>query len=81
MSEALFIGGFMPEHIDARGLSCPQPVVLTSTTMKQIGKGIIEVLVDTATARENVERMATNQGWQVEVLAKEDEFLLVLTKS
>ena len=53
----------MPEHIDARGLSCPQPVVLTSTTMNQIGKGTIEVLVDTATARENVERMATNQGW------------------
>ncbi len=71
----------MNEQVDARGLSCPQPVVVTRNKMDQIGKGTIEVMVDTATARDNIERMATNQGWQVEVKEKEDEFLLILTKS
>ena len=71
----------MSEQVDARGLSCPQPVVVTRKKMDQIGKGTIEVMVDTATARDNIERMATNQGWQVEVKEKEDEFLLILTKS
>ena len=70
----------MSEQIDARGLSCPQPVVVTHNKMDQIGKGTIEVTVDTATARDNIERMAINQGWQVEVKEKEDEFLLMLTK-
>jgi TusA-related sulfurtransferase len=71
----------MSEHVDARGLSCPQPVVVTKNKMDEIGKGTIEVTVDTATSRDNISRMATNQGWQVEVKEKEDEFLLVLTKS
>ena len=71
----------MNEQVDARGLSCPQPVVVTRKKMDQIEKGTIEVMVDTATSRDNIERMATNQGWQVEVKEKEDEFLLVLTKS
>jgi len=71
----------MSEQVDARGLSCPQPVVVTRKKMDQIGKGTIEVMVDTATARDNIERMATNQGWQVEIKEKEDEFLLILIKS
>jgi len=71
----------MSEQVDARGLSCPQPVVITRKKMDLIGKGTIEVMVDTATARDNIERMATNLGWQVEVKEKEDEFLLILIKS
>ena len=71
----------MNEQVDARGLSCPQPVVVTQKKMDQIGKGTIEVMVDTATARDNIERMATNQGWRVEIKEKEGEFLLILTKS
>lgn len=71
----------MNEQVDARGLSCPQPVVVTHNKMDQIGKGTIEIMVDTATARDNIERMATNQGWRVEIKEKEGEFLLILTKS
>ena len=70
----------MSEQVDARGLSCPQPVVITRKRMDQISEGTIEVLVDTATSRDNVTRMATNQGWQVEVKEKDEEFLLILTK-
>ena len=53
----------MAEQIDARGLSCPQPVVITKNRMDKIGSGVIEVTVDTATARDNITRLAENQGW------------------
>ena len=71
----------MSEQVDVRGLSCPQPVVITRKKMGQIGKGTIEVLVDTAASRDNIERMATSQRWKVDIQKKEDEFLLILTKT
>ena len=71
----------MHEQVDTRGLSCPQPVVITLSKMNQMGTGRITVLVDSATARENITRMATNQGWQVEAEEKDDGFLLILSKA
>jgi len=53
--------------IDARGLSCPQPVMLTHKALQEKGKGIVEVLVDTSTARDNVSRAATSAGWEVAI--------------
>jgi len=54
----------MAQIVDARGFSCPQPVLMTMQEMKKTGKGQIEVLVDTDTSKENVSRAATSQGWQ-----------------
>ncbi len=70
----------MSEKIDARGLSCPQPVVLVKKAMDRLGKGEIEVWVDTATSRENVSRLARNAGFQVTEQEKEGEFILKLAK-
>ncbi|MCX7724265.1 MAG: sulfurtransferase TusA family protein [Thermodesulfovibrio sp.] len=55
----------MAEIVDARGLSCPEPVLLTFEAIKKIGKGEIEILVDTDTSRENVSRAAQSMGWQI----------------
>jgi TusA-related sulfurtransferase len=71
----------MKERIDARGLSCPQPVVLAKKAMDKIGKGMIEILVDTVTSRENVTRLARSAGYQVSMEEKEGEFVLKLEKS
>ncbi len=51
--------------IDARGLSCPEPAMLARQAIQKLKKGTIEVLVDSATARENVSRLAKNDGWAV----------------
>jgi TusA-related sulfurtransferase len=51
--------------VDARGLSCPQPVLMTLDAMKKPGQGEITVLVDTDTSKENVTRAAGSQGWKV----------------
>ena len=63
----------MNTTIDARGFSCPQPVLMTLDEIKRVNKGGIEVLVDTDTSRENVSRAAESQGWQVTEVKKEDE--------
>jgi len=58
--------------IDARGLSCPQPVLMTIDEIKKANKGEIEVLVDTDTAKENVSRAAESQGWQVSAIKQQE---------
>jgi tRNA 2-thiouridine synthesizing protein A len=50
--------------VDARGLSCPQPIVETKKVLDKISGGRVEVLVDTVTSRENVLRFGRNAGWQ-----------------
>jgi len=57
--------------VDARGLSCPQPVILTINEIKKVGKGELTILVDTDTAKENVSRAAKAQGWEVKDIQPE----------
>jgi TusA-related sulfurtransferase len=71
----------MNTTVDARGLSCPQPVLMALEQMKQQAGGEIVVLVDTETARENVSRAAGSQGWAVkEIQTREVEIQLTLKK-
>lgn len=55
----------MSKIVDARGLSCPQPVLLTLNEIKKTEKGEIVILVDTDTSKENVSRAATSKGWNL----------------
>ena len=66
-------------EVDARGLSCPQPVIMTRKAIKA-GTFPIRVVVETVTSRENVRRMAEKQGCQVAVSEEGDEFVLTLTR-
>ena len=69
----------MARKVDARGLSCPQPVILARSAV-QSGEFPIEVLVETVTSRENVRRAAEKLGCKVKVEDLADEFKLTLTK-
>jgi TusA-related sulfurtransferase len=72
----------MREIIDARGLSCPQPVLLTLEKLKSLTRGELVVLVDTDTSRENVLRASASLGWQArDVQAEGAEFRLTLEKT
>ena len=55
----------MSKIVDARGLSCPQPVLLALNEIKKTNKGEIVILVDTDTSKENVSRAAISQGWNL----------------
>jgi tRNA 2-thiouridine synthesizing protein A len=67
--------------LDVRGLSCPQPALQTKQTIKKMGSGTLEVLVDTQTSRDNVSRLAQKAGWDVTVEEPpEGGFKLILKK-
>ena len=63
--------------VDARGLSCPQPVLMTKKAIES-GEKSYEILVDNGTARET--RFATNAGFKVSVTEDGDDYRLTLTK-
>ena len=65
--------------IDARGLSCPEPVILISQAMKS-GENAYEIIVDNRVSRENVTRYAEHQGYAVSVSEADGEFTLTIRK-
>ena len=65
--------------IDARGLLCPEPVVLVQKAIKG-APAEANVLVDAMAARENVTRFAASRGYAVTVTQQGDDFTLVLKK-
>ena len=67
------------KRVDARGLSCPEPVIMTKKALASRDNSY-EVLVDNVTAKENVTRFASHQGYQVSVTEQGDDYLLTLTK-
>ncbi len=69
----------MAKVVDARGLSCPQPVLLARKAMEE-GEFPIEVLVDTGTSRDNVSRVAQKAGYKVRVEEKEEGFVVRIEK-
>ncbi|RQD65458.1 MAG: preprotein translocase subunit TatB [Desulfonatronovibrio sp. MSAO_Bac4] len=71
----------MSHKIDARGLACPQPVLLTMEAIKTTSDSQIEVLVDNEASRENVSRAAVTQGWEVAASEETgDDFKIVIKK-
>lgn len=70
----------MSESVDARGLSCPQPVIMTRRTLQQTSANEVVVLVDTMTQVHNCTRAAEKLGWQASCEEKDDVFELTLRK-
>jgi len=71
----------MSTTVDARGLSCPQPVLMTLDEIRKTDRGEIQILVNTDTSRENVTRAAKGQGWQVKDIQNEGEgYIIVINK-
>jgi selenium metabolism protein YedF len=57
--------------LDARGLACPEPVVLTRKALAEGGFELLEVIVDDPSSLENVVRYAGYARCAVETLAGE----------
>ena len=63
----------MTATVDARGLSCPQPVIMTLDEIKKGSDKEIIVLVDTDTSKENVTRAAESKGCKISGVSPEGE--------
>jgi len=70
----------MEKLVDARGLTCPQPVLMTKEALEGLEEGMVTVLVDNVASRENVKRFAQRMGCTVEVAEKEGAFELRIVK-
>lgn len=68
----------VPALVDARGLACPTPVMLT---VKQLQHNtIVNVLVDNEVAVQNVSRLAASKGFSVQLERFGSYFSLLLEK-
>ena len=71
----------MAKTVDARGLSCPQPVLMTLDEIKAGKSDEIVVMVDNDASKENVSRAAVSRGWVVDGIdEKEGVFSLKIRK-
>lgn len=66
--------------VDARGRSCPEPVIMTKKALDALASGTIRVLVDSESSRCNVVRFAENSGYKVKVADLGEEFQVDITK-
>lgn len=65
--------------IDARGRSCPEPVIMIKKAMAS-KDGRYEMVVDSPVCAENVTRYANHNGYDVAVNEKDGEYTLTITK-
>ena len=65
--------------IDARGLSCPEPVVLLRSAMST-GEDSYQIIVDNHASRENTTRYAPHMGYQVSTAENDGEWTLTFSK-
>ena len=66
--------------VDARGLSCPMPVYMVQSEVKKNQPALLEVLLDSEVAVENVKRYAASQGYAVTVEESGEDTKLTLKK-
>ncbi len=66
--------------VDARGYSCPTPVIMVQKAVKNGAPKTLEVLVDNQCSVENVTRFARNAGYEVKVSEYDGDFKLELKK-
>lgn len=72
----------MIREINAKGLACPKPVILTKKELDQMTSGSVKIIVDNETARENISKLANSMSleFSVEDLG-EDEYAITILKS
>ena len=67
--------------IDARGQSCPIPVVMVQEAVKKGNNPAkLEVKVDAMVCVENISRYAASQGYSISTKEENGEYLITLKK-
>jgi TusA-related sulfurtransferase len=59
--------------LDAKGLSCPEPMLMAKKAMQSGGYDSFQIAVDCGASVENISRAAKQQGWTVSVLRQSGE--------
>lgn len=70
----------MGKVVDARGLNCPQPVIMTKKAMSEPGGDDLTTIVDRVAALENVGKLAQSQGYHTEIEQKDNDYYIHMTR-
>jgi len=65
--------------LDARGLSCPEPVIMLRKAMSSMEPSY-QIIVDNHASKENTTRYAEHQGYHISITEKDGEYTLTFTK-
>ena len=63
--------------VDALGLSCPEPLLLTQAALGK--KGTYQILVDNHTAKERVVAYIQEMGLEAKLVTNHDEYEIIVT--
>jgi selenium metabolism protein YedF len=70
----------MATEIDARGLSCPAPVLLTKKAIENNAPDVLTVIVDNEASRQNVIRFLESRQFKASAEQKGSEFHISATR-
>jgi selenium metabolism protein YedF len=71
----------MDNTVDARGKTCPIPVIMTKKALEQISEGTLNVIVDNEVSKENVVKFAKSSGCDVSVKEEGKEYHINIYKN
>lgn len=71
----------MGKIVDARGLTCPQPVILTKRAMDEGNIDELTTIVDNSAALENVSKLGKSQGYNVNVEEQDQNYYIHMNKN
>jgi selenium metabolism protein YedF len=64
------------KEIDARGLACPAPVLLTKAAVENDGETMIRVVLDNTASQQNVQRYLESKGFSVALETAGKDFMV-----
>lgn len=70
----------MELRVDARGMTCPKPVIETKKAMEKLNEGRITTVVDNEIAKENVTKLAKSLNCSVDISEVNGDFYVNIYK-
>ncbi len=70
----------MTLKLDARGLSCPEPVIITKKVIEKDKVDMFTIIVDAHVAVENISRFVKSKGYNISISELEGEYSLEISK-
>jgi selenium metabolism protein YedF len=72
--------GCMKKTVDTRGLSCPEPVIMTKQALDNQDVNEVLAIVDNRAALENIARMVKNLNYESMIEEQEGSYFINITK-
>jgi selenium metabolism protein YedF len=70
----------MNKEVDARGMSCPMPLIKTKKALESLTEGSVRTIVDNETAKENISKFANSMAYPFTVSESQGDFYIDIFK-